>query len=102
MIEDYVDKIRSCGISGNKAKALVSLKTHYLDSNLEDSFLKMFGKITPKKMMDLPINDDIKELVRWYKEEYAPFHNSIEKRTDRLDQKEPVSEKVVEKQEDDE
>jgi len=51
---------------------------------LGSGFMKQLNCVEVKDVLLLSTADPkVKELRRWYKEEYTPFHNAIEERTDR-------------------
>lgn len=46
---ENTERIRGCGISGNKAKALIALKTHYEENKLKDAHLKKLDHLERSK-----------------------------------------------------
>ena len=64
-----------------------------------NSFLPPLGVVDLKDILNISMSDDkVQELIRWYSKEYAPFHNSIEKRKDRPAEESPLAKMKSEEQ----
>lgn len=55
----------------------------YFSVLLRTDFEKKVGVISYEDVLNKPMDENSAELIRCYKEEFAPFYNAIEKRKDR-------------------